>query len=187
MDLLALFTSRVFGENLCVTESHSVTFSLYPIPTSWLQAAAEQWKEELTVSCICRAPSFPFVYIQISNGWGGKKSQQINSLNWHRVSVPLSINMVEVEICWPLSSATLHGWESPQGAGIVLAGESKFMKLWAPLMPQEELQLREVGYNKTHWPSSAAPYLIQHDIGSGDQYYFRHNRLAEKLKSGLKF
>lgn len=66
MDLLALFTSRLFGENLCVTESHSVTcFHLTPsLQADRLQAAAEQLKEELvTVSCISRAPSFPSVYI----------------------------------------------------------------------------------------------------------------------------
>lgn len=101
--------------------------------------------------------------------------------------MPLSINTVEVEICWPLSSATLHGWEIPQDAGIVLGGESKFMELWAPLIPQEELQVKEAEENKTHWPSSVAPYLSQHDIGFGDQYYFKHSKQAKKLKSGLKF
>lgn len=101
-------------------------FSLYPIPTSWLQAAAEQLKEELiTVSCTCRVPSLLlllciFIYkLAVS---GGKESRwhQTNSDNWHsNVSVPLSINTVEVEICWPLSSATLHSWEIPQGSKIV--------------------------------------------------------------------
>lgn len=85
--------------------------------------------------------------------------------------MPLSVNTAEVEICWPLSSATPHGWEIPQGAGIVLGRgvESKFMELWAPLMPQEELQMREAEENETYWPSTVTPYLSQHDIGFGDQ------------------
>lgn len=106
MDLLALFTSRVFGENLYVTESHSATgFHFTPSLKADFKQQQSSWRRTHCLLYL-QGSLLPLCIYTNSNGWGKKKSQQINSLIWHAVSMPLSINRVEVEICWPLSSAT---------------------------------------------------------------------------------
>lgn len=63
--------------------------------------------------------------------------------------MPFSINTVEVEICWPLNSATLHGWEIPQGAGIILAGWG--VKVYGAASTPDATGRSEGGEeNKTH-------------------------------------
>lgn len=84
--------------------------------------------------------------------------------------MPLTINTVEVEICWPLSSATLHGREIPQGAGIFIWGSRRLRSCEYLLMPQEELPTRKAEENKTRQSSSVAPYFSQCDIGFGNQF-----------------
>lgn len=64
--------------------------------------------------------------------------------------MPLNLNTLEEEICWPLSSTTLCGREIPQGVGIFLLGSQSLQSCEYLLMPQEELQTRK-SFAKKHF------------------------------------
>lgn len=123
---VAIYIHGLHDVIYCCSEETSLIVShgiacFHFTPALTLTASSSRMAEgrPCNISYVCKAPSSPVVCIRTNNR---EESQwyQISSFNSLAVSMPLNINRVKLEICWCLSTTTLHGGESPQDAGMKL-------------------------------------------------------------------